>query len=110
MILIAGKGLMFIVDGTEKYPASDTPSETAAVSVAAETSTTSTSTSTLTKEQLKWKSRNVMAKALWASHIEPHFRRKYWSLESSKKMWSTIRREQKQTGAEHFHRINDDIR
>ena len=105
MILIAGKGLTFIVDGTEKFPASDTPSETAA----AETSTTSTSTPTLTQEQLKWKSRDIMVKALLASHMEPHFGRKYWSLELSKKMWSAIRREQKQTSAEHFHRINNDI-
>jgi len=106
MILIAGKGLTFIVDGTEKYPVG----ESEPASTTGETSTASASTPTLTKEQLKWKSRDVMAKALFASHMEPHFRRKYWSSESSKKMLSALRKQQEQTGAEHFHRINDDIR
>jgi len=105
MILIAGKGLTFIVDGTEKYPVG----ESEPASTTAETSTASASTLTLTKEQLQGKSRDVMAKPLLASHMEPHFHRKYWSSESSKKMWSALRKEPKQTGAEHFHRINDDI-
>jgi len=71
MILIAGKGLTFIVDGMEKYPAGDLEP----FSTTAETSTTSASTPALTKEQLKWKSSDVMAKAVLASHMEPHFRR-----------------------------------
>ena len=106
MILIAGKGLTFIVDGTEKYPAG------AGGTPAADASTSSiTTTSTpLMKEQLKWKSQDGMAKVLQASHMEPHFRQKYWTAESARKMWSAVRKDQKETGAEHFHRINDDIR
>ena len=45
-----------------------------------------------------------------ASYMEPHFRRKYWSSETSCKMWSMVRKDQKQTGAEHFHQINNDLR
>ena len=104
MILIAGKGLTFIVDGTERYP-----SATGGSAGDASTSSTTSASTTFTKEQLKWKSRDVMAKALLASHMEPHFRRKYWSAESARKMWSAVKKDQKETGAEHFHRINDDI-
>jgi len=106
MILIAGKGLTFIVDGTEKYLAVDSEP----VSNIAETSTTSTSAPTFTKEQLKWKSHDIMVKPLLARYKEVHFCQKYWSLELSKKMWSALMKEQKQTGAEHFHQINDEIR
>ncbi|RPA97594.1 hypothetical protein L873DRAFT_1115210 [Choiromyces venosus 120613-1] len=95
MILIAGKGLTFIVDRTKEYPASEAPM-------------TGTMAS-LMKEQLKWKSRDVMAKALLASYIEPHFHHKYWGCESAKMMWSTVRKDQKKNRAEYFHCINDDI-
>jgi len=113
MILIAGKGLTLIVDGTETYPAS--PSTTATSTTTTSMSSTGSSSTprvheTLTKEQLKWKSRDVMAKALIASYMEPHFRRKYWGAETSRKMWTAVRKDQKQTGAEHFHRINNDLR
>jgi len=51
-----------------------------------------------------------MAKALMASYMEPQFRHKYWGAETSRKMWTAVRKDQKQAGAEHFHRINDDLR
>ena len=51
-----------------------------------------------------------MAKALLATYMGPHFPRKYWSPETSRKRWHAVRKNQNQTGAEHFHRINYDIR
>jgi len=104
MILIARKGLTFIVDGTERYPSG-------AGTITADASTGNTTASRLlTKEQLKCKSRDGMAKALLARHMELYYRRKYWNVETSKKMWTVLRKDQKESGAEHFHRINDDIR
>ena len=115
LILIVRTGLTVIVDGTETYPASETPTTTSSMTAAAGTSITCTSfmsrtTETLSKEQIKWKCRDVMAKALMASYMEAYFRRKYRGAESSPKMWSMVRKDKKQTGAEHFHCINDDFR
>ncbi|RPB02831.1 hypothetical protein L873DRAFT_1787496 [Choiromyces venosus 120613-1] len=50
-----------------------------------------------------------MAKALMASYMEPYFRQRYCDAESSRKMWGGIHKDQKESGAEHFHHINDDF-
>jgi len=60
----------------------------------ADGSTRNTTVSTpLTQEQLKWKSRDIMAKALLGSHIEPRFRRIYLNVERSMKMWTVLRKD-----------------
>ena len=77
----------------------------------ADTSTGNTIASTpRTKEQQKWKSQDVKAKALLASHMQSHFRWKYLNVDRSEKMWTVLRHEQKDSGAPHFHSVNDDIR
>ena len=60
LILIAGKGLTLIVDGTESYPASPatasgTSTTTGSTSITSTLSTTRP-TEVLSKEQIKWKS------------------------------------------------------
>lgn len=115
VILMARKKLTLIVEGLGTYPASSSTTSSTSTTGAGSSSITSTSSSsrsteTLTKEQIKWKSRDAMAKALLASYMEPHFWHKYWSSETSSKMWHAVRKDQNQTGAEHFHQINDDIR
>ena len=112
---MAGQGLTVIVEGLETYPAcSSTNSSTfttgAYSSSITSTSSSSRSTETLNKGQIKWKSRDAMGKTLLASYMEPHFRRKYWSSQTSRKMWHVVKKDQKQTGGVNLHRINNDIR